>query len=122
MGAGKFLKQMNPDIYLHPLEPLNSPTLSTGYKVGKHRIQGISDEFIPSIVKLDELNEVVAIDDGDAIIMSQKLASLGIGVGISSGANFLGALKIQNKLGANIVVVTIFSDDNKSGRLSGKSL
>jgi len=45
--------------------------------------------------------------------MAQKLASLGIGVGISSGANFLGALKIQNEIGANKVVVTIFSDDNK---------
>ena len=113
MGAGKYLRQMNPEIYLHPLEPSNSPTLSTGHKVGKHRIQGISDEFIPSIVKLNELDKVIAIDDGDAIIMSQKLAFLGIGVGISSGANFLGALKIQNEIGANKVVVTIFSDDNK---------
>ena len=113
MGAGGFLRKMNPDIQLYPLEPSNSPTLTTGYKIGKHRIQGISDEFIPSIVKLNELDDVVAIDDGDAIIMSQKLASLGIGVGISSGANFLGALKIQNELGANKVVVTIFSDDNK---------
>ncbi len=113
MGAGKFLKQMNPEIQIHPLEPANSPTLSTGHKIGKHRIQGISDEFIPSIVKLEELDAIVAIDDGDAIIMSQKLAALGIGVGISSGANFLGALKIQNELKKNNVVVTVFPDDNK---------
>ncbi|MFC2111549.1 PLP-dependent cysteine synthase family protein, partial [Bacteroidota bacterium] len=114
MGVGRYLKEMNPNIKLHPLEPENSPTLTTGYKVGKHRIQGISDEFIPSIVKLDELDSIVCIDDGDAIIMAQKLASvLGLGVGISSGANFLGALKIQNELGSDSVVVTIFSDDNK---------
>jgi cysteine synthase A len=99
---------------LCPLEPSNSPTLTTGYKVGKHRVQGISDEFIPSIVKLDKLNEVVAVDDGDAIIMAQMLANrLGIGVGISSGANFIGALMVQNKLGKDKTVVTVFSDDNK---------
>lgn len=114
MGIGKYLKERNPNIKLYPLEPASSPTLSTGYKVGKHRIQGISDEFIPSIVKLDKLDDIVAVDDGDAIIMAQKLASvLGLGVGISSGANFLGALMVQEKLGKDAVVVTVFSDDNK---------
>jgi cysteine synthase A len=114
MGVGKFLREQRPDIKIHPLEPGNSPTLTTGYKVGKHRIQGISDEFIPPIVKLDNLDEVVDVDDGDSIIMAQKLASeLGIGVGISSGANFLGALKLQNIYGGNKVVVTVFPDDNK---------
>ena len=114
MGVGGFLKSYYPQVKIHPLEPANSPTLSTGHKVGKHRIQGISDEFIPAIVELDKLDEVVAVDDGDAIIMAQKLASrLGIGVGISSGANFLGALKIQNEMHSGAVVVTIFSDDNK---------
>ena len=114
MGVGKFLKEQDTNIKIHPLEPENSPTLSTGYKVGKHRIQGISDDFIPQIVNLDNLDEVVGIDDGDAIIMAQKLASeLGIGVGISSGANFLGALKMQNKYGREKVMVTVFPDDNK---------
>jgi len=113
MGVGEFLKEQDSSIKVHPLEPANSPTLSTGYKVGKHRIQGISDEFIPSIVKLNKLDSVIDIDDGDAIIMAQKLAHLGIGVGISSGANFLGALKVQNEIGADSIVVTVFSDDNK---------
>jgi cysteine synthase A len=114
MGTGKFLREKNPAIKLYPLEPSNSPTMSTGYKVGAHRIQGISDEFIPSLVKLDSLNEVVAVDDGDSIIMAQKLAAeLGIAVGISSGANFLGALKKLEELGPDATVVTVFSDDNK---------
>jgi cysteine synthase A len=114
MGTGRYLKEMNPSVKLYPLEPSNSPTMSTGYKVGAHRIQGISDEFIPAIVKLDELNEVVAVDDGDSIIMAQKLASeMGIAVGISSGANFLGALMKLEELGSEATVVTIFSDDNK---------
>ncbi len=113
MGVSKFLNEKDPSIKVHPLEPANSPTLSTGYKIGKHRIQGISDEFIPSIVELDKLDSIVEVDDGDAIIMAQKLAQLGIGVGISSGANLIGALKIQNELGKDSVVTTIFSDDNK---------
>jgi cysteine synthase A len=113
MGIGRYLKEKNPAIFVHPLEPSNSPTLSTGYKVGKHRIQGISDEFIPSIVELDKLDSIVSVDDGDSIIMAQKLANVGLGVGISSGANFIGALKIQNDLDGDAVVATVFPDDNK---------
>ncbi|HEY3102057.1 MAG TPA: hypothetical protein VGJ69_00605, partial [Pyrinomonadaceae bacterium] len=85
-----------------------------GHKVGFHRIQGISDEFIPSILELDQLDQVVSVHDGDAILMAQKLAGeLGLGVGISSGANFIGALMVQDELGAEAVVTTIFPDDNK---------
>ncbi len=113
MGMGKYLKEKDPSISIHPLEPSNSPTLTTGYKVGKHRIQGISDEFIPSIIEFDQLDSIESVDDGDSIIMAQKLANVGLGVGISSGANFIGALKIQNKLGSGAVVATVFPDDNK---------
>jgi cysteine synthase len=114
MGVGRYLKEQNPNIKLYPLEPSNSPTLTTGYKVGKHRIQGISDEFIPAIVHLNELDHVISVDDGDAIIMARKLAAeLGLGVGISSGANFLGALIAQEELGKDKTVITIFPDDNK---------
>ncbi len=113
MGVGKYLKEKYSKVSIHPLEPSNSPTLSTGSKVGKHRIEGISDEFIPSIVDLSKLDEIISVDDGDSILMAQKLAQIGIGVGISSGANFLGAVKVQNELGANSVVATVFSDDNK---------
>ncbi|HSH03288.1 MAG TPA: cysteine synthase family protein [Anaerolineae bacterium] len=114
MGVGRALRQRYPQIQIHPLEPLESPTLSVGRKVGKHRIQGISDEFVPEIVKLRELDEVVQVSDGDAILMAQNLArSLGLAVGISSGANFLGALQVQNKLGDDVPVVTVFPDDNK---------
>jgi cysteine synthase A len=114
MGAGRFLRARHPGIRLHALEPANSPTLSTGHKVGRHRIQGISDEFIPAIVDLTALDAVVAVDDGDAILMARKLASqAGLGVGISSGANFLGALLVHEELGDDAVVVTVFPDSNK---------
>ncbi len=114
MGVARALKEKFPEASMHPLEPANSPILSTGFKVGSHRIQGISDEFIPSIVQLDQLDEIVEVDDGDAIIMAQKLAKqLGLGLGISSGANLLGALKVQEMKGKSKNVVTIFCDCNK---------
>ncbi len=114
MGVGRFLRKLHPGIRIHPIEAAESPTLSTGHKVGQHRIQGVSDEFIPSIVNLRELNKVIAVNDGDGILMAQKLAAhLGLAVGISSGANFIGALKIQNEIGDDAVVATVFPDDNK---------
>lgn len=114
MGVGRKFREENKDALIFPLEPSNSPTMSTGCKVGKHRIQGISDEFIPDIVDLDFLDDIIQVDDGDSVIMAQMLASkLGLGVGISSGANFLGSVIAQNRYGADKTVVTIFSDDSK---------
>jgi cysteine synthase A len=114
MGVGKYLRTKFDDVKIHPLEPEESPTLSTGYKVGVHRIQGISDEFIPEIMNADKLDEIIKVSDGDSILMAQKLAStLGLAVGISSGANLIGAMKLQEKYGCNSVVATIFSDCNK---------
>lgn len=118
MGVGRCFQKYFPNCKVHPLEPSNSPTLSTGYKIGFHRIQGISDEFIPAILKLDQLDEVVEVDDGDAILMAQKLSrNLGLGVGISAGGNFLGALKLLNQMpesrARDATIVTVFVDDNK---------
>ncbi|MBE7064044.1 MAG: PLP-dependent cysteine synthase family protein [Ruminococcaceae bacterium] len=112
MGIGRRLRDENPACRVFPLEPKNSPTLSTGYKVGQHKIYGISDEFIPDLVKLTELDSVVSVDDNDAILMSRKLSeTLGLGVGVSSGANFLGAVQAWER-GVD-TVVTVFADDNK---------
>jgi cysteine synthase len=113
MGVGRHFRAQRRDIRIHPLEPAESPTLSTGHKIGRHRIQGISDDFIPPICHLDELDSVVQAHDGDAILMAQKLAQHGLAVGISSGANLIGALKVQDMLGADAVVTTVFADSNK---------
>jgi cysteine synthase A len=114
MGVGNYLKEQLASVAAHPLEPANSPTLRTGCKVGKHRIQGVSDEFIPAIVELDRLDAVVDVWDGDAILAAQRLAAeLGLGVGISSGANLLGALQIAHQQGDDAVVTTVFPDSNK---------
>ena len=114
MGVGRFLTNINPATRVCPMEPAESPTLSTGCKVGQHRIQGISDEFVPDILHLQELEPAISVSDGDSILMAQKLAcELGLAVGISSGANFLAAAKVQDSLGDDAVVATVFPDDNK---------
>ncbi|MDB5159568.1 MAG: cysteine synthase [Mucilaginibacter sp.] len=114
MGVGKYLRTLYPDIKLHPLEPAESPTLSTKTKNGSHRIQGISDEFIPDILNLESLDKIVQVNDGDAILMAQKLGQeLGLAVGISSGANLLGAIKIQQEHKCKEAVITVFPDSNK---------
>jgi cysteine synthase A len=114
MGVARALRQRRPSVRVHPIEPAESPTLTAGHKIGSHRIQGISDEFVPPIVRLFELDEPIAVHDGDAIIMAQTLAArLGLGVGISSGANLIGALIAQDRIGPGAVVATVFPDDNK---------
>jgi cysteine synthase A len=110
MGVGAYLRSQHPGIRLHPLEPYQSPTLSTGFKVGMHRIQGISDDFMPLILQLGTLDSIVQADDSDAIRMTQKL---GLGVGFTSGANVIGAIQLQQELGPDATVVTVLPDSNK---------
>jgi cysteine synthase A len=114
MGVGQYLRSLGRKVRVHPLEPANSPTLRTGRKVGQHRIQGISDEFIPEIVKLAQLDHIVDVWDGDAILMAQALGHrLGLAVGISSGANVAGAIRIADELGPEATVVTVLADSNR---------
>jgi len=114
VGVGKAMDAVYNNVKIHPLEPEESPTMTTGYKVGNHRIQGISDEFIPEIMNSGRMDEVIQVSDGDSILMAQKLASsLGLAVGISSGANFIGAIKLHEKYGYDAVVATVFADCNK---------
>ena len=114
MGVGRCLQSHNPAIRIHPLEAVESPTLSVGYKTGTHRIQGFFDEFVPDILHLNELDHVVQASDGDSILMAQKLArQLGVAVGISSGANLVGAIRLQREMGADARVVTVLCDSNK---------
>jgi len=114
VGVGKALQAVCNHVKIHPLEPEESPTLTVGRKIGNHRIQGISDDFIPEIMNAGRLDEVIQASDGDSIIMTQKLASsLGLAVGISSGANLIGAIKLQEKYGYDSVVATVFADCNK---------
>lgn len=109
MGIAKRLKEHNKDIKIHALEPDTLPILKTNKSTGSHKIEGIGDDFIPSIVNKELIDNIIEINDEDAINMARHLAKdLGLGIGISSGANFLAATKINNN-----DTVTIFVDDNK---------
>lgn len=111
MGIGKRLKEYNPDIKVVALEPKTMAILSGG-ELSNHKIEGIGDDFIPEIVNRDIIDDIYQIDDNDAIKMSQMLGiNLGLGVGISSGANFLAGVILNDKIDGN--VVTVFPDDNK---------
>jgi cysteine synthase A len=113
MGVGRYLRRTGRPVRVHPLEPANSPTLRTGICSGCHRIQGISDEFVPAIIELDELDSIVDVWDGDAILMAQQMCrSLGLAVGISSGANIIGAILVQKQLPQDSTVVTLLPDSN----------
>jgi cysteine synthase A len=113
MGVMKYCEENNINCACHPMEPANSPTLTTGgQKIGEHRIQGISDEFIPDIADLKKLAKIISVDDGDAVIMAQKINQAGLSVGISSGANFIAATKLLTEDKNKQVVATIFCDSS----------
>jgi cysteine synthase len=97
IGAAKALKEVNSKVKIFAVEPAESAVLS-GQKVGRHKIQGIGEGFIPKIIKenLKLIDGVIKIKSGNAIAASNNLArKYGILVGISSGANFLAAKKLK---------------------------
>ena len=108
IGVAKRLKETH-NVHVVALEPSQMPIMSKGIDVGSHRIEGIGDDFIPSIVDRAIIDEIVTVDDEDAINMARILAiKYGLGVGISSGANLIAAI-----LSGKENVVTIFADDFK---------
>ena len=104
-GVGRYLKEQDKNIKIWAMEPYESPLLSQG-KSGSHKIQGIGANFIPKVLDVDLLDEVITVKSDDAIDMAKRLSKEeGLLVGISSGANVVAALKMQEKLGGNIVTV-----------------
>lgn len=111
MGVGKRLKDHNPDSKVFALEPSTLSILKMGMEEGDHLIEGIGDDFIPGIVDEDLIDDIVLIHDCDAINMSKRLANeFGLGIGISSGANFLASVLMDND---DLKIATVFPDDNK---------
>lgn len=112
MGIGTKLKEENDSLKIIAIEPDKMPIISKGIKISNHKIEGIGDDFVPDLLDKEKIDDIILINDEDAINMSRKLAKeLGIGVGISSGANFLGSVLVEQKI--NKEVVTVFADDNK---------
>lgn len=108
IGVAKRLKTKH-DILVVAMEPEQMPIMSKGIDAGSHRIEGIGDDFIPSIVDKSIIDKVITVDDEDAINMARILARrFGLGVGISSGANLIASI-----LSGKDNVVTIFADDFK---------
>jgi len=111
IGTGKRIKEVHKNAKLIVLEPAELPIITKGITKGIHKIEGIGDDFIPSIVDMNVIDKVVTVSDNDAINMSRILARrYGLGVGISSGANLIASVIIANN---NDNVVTVFPDDLK---------
>jgi len=108
-GVGKFLKEHRPGVKIVAVEPKNVSAL-LGHEPGLHQIQGIGDGFIPPILDVSLVDEVVEVTDEDAIETTRQLGrEHGLLVGISSGANIWAARFLSNKMpGKNIA--TIFPD------------
>lgn len=107
-GAGKYLKEKNQDLKAIAVEPAASPLLTEG-KAGPHKIQGLGANFIPEILDRSVLDEVITVNNEDAVKASRKLAvDDGILGGISTGANVKAALEVaarEENEGKNIVVI-----------------
>ena len=107
-GNGRFLKEKNPDIKVIGVEPASSPLITEG-KAGAHKIQGIGANFVPEILDLSVVDEVMAISDADSYKFAQSVVkSEGIFVGISAGAALCGAVELAKREefeGKNIVVI-----------------
>jgi len=110
MGVAKALKEVNPDVNIVAAQPSSSQEL-TGGKAGNHRIDGIGDGFIPSIVDQSLINEVINVNDEDAVSWSRLLArEKGLFAGISSGANVDAAVQLAKRMKKGQTVVTVLPD------------
>lgn len=109
VGAGKFLKEKNKDVKAIGIEPKSSP-LITENQAGPHKIQGIGANFIPKIYDEDIVDRVITVSDEDSYETVRLMANkLGILIGISSGANIFGAMKLSDE-NPDEVIVTVAPD------------
>lgn len=104
-GVGKFLKEHKPDARIVAVEPKNVSAL-LGHEPGLHQIQGIGDGFIPGVLDVTLIDEVVEVSDDDAIATTRELSrDFGLLVGISSGANVWAARELAKRIKGNIATV-----------------
>jgi cysteine synthase A len=109
-GVGQVLKEKYPSLKVIAVEPADSPVLSKG-DAGPHKIQGIGAGFIPEILDLDVIDEIITVTNEDAFVIAKKLCrDEGILAGISSGANAWVAIEIAKKAGMGKAVLTMLPD------------
>lgn len=104
-GVGKFLKEHNPGVHIVAVEPKNVSAL-LGHEPGLHQIQGIGDGFIPGVLDISLIDDIIEVTDDDAIETTRGLSTdMGLLVGISSGANVWAARQLVPKITGNIATV-----------------
>ncbi len=110
-GIGEVIKPLKPSLYIVGVEPENSPVLSGG-RPGPHRIMGIGAGFVPQVLNLEVIDEIMTVSDEEAFEMTRRLAKEeGIFCGISSGAACVCALRVaKRKENAGKLLVVIFPD------------
>ncbi|MDE5779752.1 MAG: cysteine synthase A [Lachnospiraceae bacterium] len=109
-GVSKYLREKNPDCKIVAVEPKNVSAL-LGHEPGLHQIQGIGDGFIPEVLDVSVIDDIVEVTDDDAINTARELAAVqGLLVGTSSGANVWAAKQMAKKYGSDKVVATILAD------------
>ena len=109
-GITEFLKEKNPDLISVAVEPKNVSAL-LGDEPGLHQIQGIGDGFIPSVLDISLIDEVVTVTDDDAIGTTRMLAKKqGLMCGTSSGANIWACMQMAEKYGRDKIIATVLPD------------
>lgn len=104
-GVGKFLREHKPDVHIAAVEPKDVSAL-LGHEPGLHQIQGIGDGFIPDVLDVSLINEVIEVTDEDAIETTRQLSrDFGLLVGISSGANVWAARKLAERIEGPVATI-----------------
>jgi len=112
-GAGKFLKEKNPNLHLVAVEPAESPVLSGG-EPGPHKIQGIGAGFIPKVFEMHLMDQVITVSAEQAASTARRLArEEGLLLGYSSGAAIAAALQVAEKMNAQQRIVVISASNGE---------
>jgi cysteine synthase A len=117
-GVAEYIKPLNPQFKAVAVEPANSPVLSGG-KPGSHKIQGIGAGFIPDVLKIEVVDEIIQVSDEDAMQTSRSLAkNEGLVVGISSGAAAFAALQVAKRPQSEGKLIVVILPDTGERYLS----
>lgn len=109
-GVGRYIKGKNPDAHIIAVEPKNVSAL-LGHEPGLHKIQGIGDGFIPAVLDVKLIDEVIEVSDDDAVNTARDLARVqGVLAGTSSGANIWASVKASKMYGSDKYIATVLPD------------